>query len=242
MGWDFLFLRNGYNKVMILLDFKKTENLLKRYKIPLIKTNLVNSKKEARDFAEKIGWPVVLKTSSAEVLHRTEKGLVKVGIRSEQELLSAFDEIAKTFSKQDLVSFQKKKTGGILIQKKGEGIETIIGAKRDPVFGTVVMFGLGGIFAEALKDVSFGIAPLSKREAIEMVKSIKSHKILEGYREKIGKAPAGFIRRRIENIARLLIAVSRLSAENQKIKRIDFNPVFIKGENVEVADPKLYVE
>jgi len=158
----------------MLLGFRETKKILRDYKIPFLKTQLVETKEEAKRVAEKIGWPVVLKISSPEVLHRTEEGLLELELQNEKELEKAFDRI--------LQRVKGRKIEGILVQKMARGIEVVYGMKRDEVFGPVLMFGLGGIFVEILKDVSFGIAPLSKKEAREMIKTIKGYKILKGYR------------------------------------------------------------
>jgi len=213
-------------KNMELLGFEKTKELLRQYKIPLVKTRLVKTKKEAKNFAKKIGWPLVLKISSSEVLHRTEKGLVKVGIENEKELGKAFDEIMGTVPVRG-----KSPAEGVLIQKMARGIEVACGMKRDVTFGPVLMFGLGGVFIELLKDVSFAIAPVNKREAMETIKKIKGYKILKGYR---GKNPVN-----LDGLVKVLVGISKLSMEHSEIKEIDFNPIFVNEKRVQVADFKI---
>lgn len=210
---------------MALLSFKKTKELLRQYKIPLVKTKLVKTKKEAKNFAKKIGWPLVLKISSSEVLHRTEAGLVKVGIENEKELLRAFEEILR--KSKDL------QVEGILVQKMARGIEVACGMKKDSSFGPVLMFGLGGVFIEILKDVSFQIAPISRKEALEMIRGIKSFNILKGFR---GRPPAN-----LKEIAEILVKLSKLSEDHQEIKEIDLNPVFVNEKEVQVADAKFLI-
>ncbi|MCD6500654.1 acetate--CoA ligase family protein [bacterium] len=210
---------------MKLLGFEETKKLLGRYKIPLVRSKLVNTKKEAKEAAQKFGYPVVLKISSPEVLHRTEKGLVRVGIGRERDLEKAFDEISR--------ACKRIKIEGILIQKTAKGIEIACGMKRDVSFGPVLMFGLGGVFIEVLKDVSFAITPLTRKEAIGMIKGIKGYKILKGYR---GKTPVIF-----SELTKLLTQLSKLSIKHPEIKEIDFNPVFVNKKKVQVADFKFLV-
>jgi len=206
----------------MILDFKKTNKLLTEYNIPLIETEVVQSKKQALDFADN-NWPVVLKVFSKEVLHRTELGLVKTGIESKKELKSSLDEIRK-----EAVDLKDKK---ILIQKTGKGTEIICGMKRDKTFGPVLMFGLGGVFVEVLKDVSFGITPLSKKESKEMIKQIKGYKILKGFR--------GYPKVDFEKISKLLLNLSKIAEENENIKEIDFNPAFVNEKTLKVVDFKV---
>ena len=211
----------GIIKNMKLLSFKKTEELLEKYKIPVVETRLVKTKKEAKEAAKKFwvegGWrPMVLKIASPEVLHRTERGLVKIGIQNEKELTKAFDEILK--------NSKKIKVEGILVQKMAKGIEIACGMKRDASFGPVLMFGLGGVFIEVLKDVSFQIAPVSKREAGEMVKKY-----------------TGRTRANLRKIVGILIQLSKLALENPEIKEIDFNPVFCDEKKARVADFKIII-
>jgi len=209
----------------MLLDIDKTICLLKRYKIPVLEMKVIGSKKEALAFAEEFGYPVVLKIFALHILHKTEEGLVEVNIRNEKELSEAFEKITKSSSK-----IRSKKT---LIQKMGKGLQVICGMKRDPTFGPVLMFGLGGIFVEVLGDVSFGIAPLRKSEAMEMIKKTKGYKILKGYR---GKPSVNF-----EKISELLVNLSKLAEKRKDIKGIDLNPVFVNEKTIKVADPKIIV-
>ena len=209
----------------MLLGFKETKKFLEDYKIPFLKTQLVETKGEAKRVVQKIGWPVVLKISSPEVLHRTEKRLLEVNLQNEKELERAFDKI--------LQRAKGRKIEGILVQKMARGIEVAYGMKRDASFGPVLMFGLGGVFVEVLKDVRFGIAPLTKKEAKEMIKEIRGYKILKGYR---GSPPAN-----LSELSRILVQLSKLSEDHPEIKEIDFNPVFVNKKRVQVADFKFLV-
>jgi len=208
----------------MLLNFKETKKILADYNIPLVETEVIESRKQALNFAEK-KWPVVLKVFSEEVLHRTESGLVKTGIGNKKELSSSLREMERRSK-----NLKKKK---ILIQRTEKGTEIICGMKRDETFGPVLMFGLGGIFVEVLKDVSFSITPLNKKESLEMIKEIKGYKILKGFR--------GFPEANLEEISKLLLSLSKISEENGEIKEIDFNPAFVNEKTLKVVDFKIII-
>jgi len=207
---------------MPLLNFQATKNLLLKYKIPFFETEIFESEKTAVKFAKRIGYPVVLKIFSSQILHRTDVGGVKVGVKNEKELKEAFSDLLKI-----------RKIEGILVQKMGFGREIALGMKRDLQFGPVLMFGLGGIFIETLKDVSFRICPLSKKTAKEMIKEIRGYPVLKGQRGKRGI--------NIEKLVEIILQLSKLSLENPEIKEIDFNPIFVDEKTAKVADLKFFV-
>ena len=213
------------NILNMLLDFKKSKKLLDKYNILVVKTRIIKTKKQAINFTKKNNWPVVLKVNAPSLLHKTEKGLVKTGIKNKQELIKEFKSIFK--------KSKNIKNKEILIQKTIKGVEIICGMKRDPAFGPVLMFGLGGIFTEVLKDISFQISPVSKKEAKEMIKKIKGYKILKGYRN-TPKAD-------INKLTKLILNISKLSQENPQIKEIDLNPVFVNEKEIKVVDPKIII-
>lgn len=215
---------------MALLNFQQTKKLLLEFKIPICQTWLAESKKEALNLAKKIGYPVVLKISSPDIFHKSDIGGVKVGIKNEKELKKAWDEI--------LVQIKKKKpqarVEGILVQKKEEDIEVAAGMKKDLQFGPVLMFGLGGVFIEVLKDVVFRIAPVREKEALRMIKEIKGYKILEGFR---GQKPVN-----IKKLAEIISNLSKLSLKEKKLNEIDLNPIFVNEKEALVADAKFIYE
>lgn len=203
---------------MKLLDFRDTREILKNYGIPLIRTEIIESKKQALDFVKKHKYPVVLKVFSPDVLHRTEKGMT--------EIVDA--NISKSYDRLDK---KAPKNGFLIIQDKGKGIPIICGMKRDPVFGPVIMFGLGGMFVELIKDVSFAIGPLNKVQALEMIKRIQGYDVLKGFRNKKGI--------NLNKMADILVNLSCIAEDYPEIKEIDFNPVFASHTKVVVADPNL---
>lgn len=197
----------------------ESKQVLSAYGIPVTKEFLVEDLKGLIDATKEIGYPLVLKGCSSEIAHKTEKGLIRVDIRNEKEATSAFEEI-------------KANTGtdaGVLVQEMVKGQrELVIGLTRDPQFGPCVMFGLGGIFTEILKDISFRVAPLEKRDALEMMHDIKGHKILQAVR--------GMESADLDMFSDILIKVGQIGLEIDAVKEIDINPVIISGSQPVAVD------
>lgn len=214
---------------MNLLGFEKTKQLLVEYKIPFCESYLVSSKSEALKASKKIGFPVVLKIVSPDILHKTDIGAVKTGIENEQELEKSFQQI--------LCSVKKKRPQaeieGVLVQEQIQGTEVVIGMKKDRTFGPVLMFGLGGVLVEVLKDVAFRVAPITKTQGLEMIKEIKGFKVLKGFR---GKKPVN-----LDTITEILVKVSNLSLKEKEIKEIDLNPVMVNEKRALVVDPRFLI-
>lgn len=200
--------------------------ILASYDIPVTREIIVQKDSDVISAARKIGYPVVMKGCSPEITHKTEKGLIRTDIRDDKEALDTFN---------DIMAGMNGSHGSILIQEmiKGER-ELVIGLTRDPQFGPCVMFGLGGIFTEILKDVSFRLAPLEKRDALEMMDEIKAHKILDAVR---GMEPADR-----ELLSKILINVGRIGIENDAIKEIDINPVIISGSRPIAVDALIVLQ
>lgn len=181
---------------------------------------LAKDVKSAVSAAEKIGYPVVAKIVSPDILHKTESGGVRINITNSDEMRKAFDEImisVKAYSKTASIE-------GIEIQEMVRGVqELIIGVKKDVQFGHLIMFGLGGIFVEVLKDIAFGIVPVSQQEALDMIMEIKSYKLLTGFR----KLPEADIPAIVDTILR----VSKLCEDFPEINQLDINPLIVKSRN-----------
>ncbi|MBN1380322.1 MAG: acetate--CoA ligase family protein [Deltaproteobacteria bacterium] len=190
----------------------ESKQVLAKYSIPITKEVVVDTKEDVVKAAQQVGYPLVMKGSSAELAHKTEKGLIKVDIRNDEEALKTFDEFMANMS--DI------KDPAVLVQEMVKGQrELVVGMTRDPQFGPCVMFGLGGIFTEILRDVSFRKAPLEKRDALEMMREIKGQKILDAVR--------GMEAADIEVLANILINVGQIGIENDNIKEIDINPIIL---------------
>ena len=195
--------------------------LLQKYKIPLVKDLSVKTKEEAVKAAEKLGYPVALKVISKDISHKTEVGGVEINLKYKHEVEDAFDRISKN------IKIHKKSIQGILVQQMSYGYEVIVGGLTDPQFGPTIMFGLGGVWVEAMEDVSFRICPLIEKDAEEMIREIKGYTILKGFRGK----PAGDMKTLKETI----LNCSMMMIEN-KIKEFDINPLFVQEKGVVAVD------
>ncbi|RPI88166.1 MAG: CoA-binding protein [Chloroflexi bacterium] len=208
----------------------EARDVLEAYGIPLPKTALATNAEEAVAFAEEIGYPVVMKIASPDILHKTDIGGVKLNLTSASEVRDAFDLIMY----RAIRHMPDANIWGCQIQQmvKG-GRETIIGVNRDPQFGPLLMFGLGGVYVEAFKDVTFRVAPIDRREASEMVTEIRSYALLRGVR---GEPAAD-----IEGIIDTLLRISQLVTDFPEIVELDINPllVFPSGKGVLGLDMRL---
>ena len=203
-----------------VLSEHESKELLRIYEVPVTREIVVESQKELKKATGEIGYPLVMKGCASELAHKTEQGLVKVDLRSDKEALAAFQEI--TANMQD----QPK---AVLVQELIKGSrELMVGLTRDAQFGPCVMFGLGGIFTEILKDISFRVAPLEKRDAEEMMQEIKGHKILGNVR--------GMPAADLGKLSEILIRVGEIGLENDAIKEIDINPLILSGDSPVAVD------
>jgi acyl-CoA synthetase (NDP forming) len=192
---------------------------------------LAKTKKKVISSAAELGFPVVLKIVSPDILHKTDIGGVKLNLNSEADVDKAYDEIIAAAKKHN----PKAKIDGVSVQPMArQGIEVIIGMSKDQQFGPVLMFGLGGILVEVLKDVSFRIVPLTKRDAREMIKEIKGYPILQGYR---GQEPAD-----IKTLEDLLLKVSEFVEKQPEIKELDINPLFAYKDGALAIDARIILE
>jgi acetyl-CoA synthetase (ADP-forming) len=209
-----------------LTEYESREILLKN-KIPVTKGFLAENEDEAVNIARKIGYPVVMKVCSSDILHKTEaKGVVTL-VDNDGDVRKNFNEIVKNVKKYKT----EVKIKGILIEEMASGKQVIIGSKKDQQFGPVIMFGIGGIYVEILDDVSFRIIPIKKKDAIEMIKEIKGYNILEGVR---GERPINF-----KALVEILLKISDLIWKNEKIEELDLNPIFINEKDAIVADARI---
>ncbi|PKN52953.1 MAG: carboxylate--amine ligase [Deltaproteobacteria bacterium HGW-Deltaproteobacteria-13] len=180
---------------------------------------LAKTRGEAIQAAETMGYPVVMKGCAAELAHKTEAGMVALNITNAEEVAQVFDDLAG----------RAKNLDGILVEKMVKGSrEFVIGLTRDPQFGPCVMFGLGGIFTEALKDVTFRVAPLTQEDALEMIDEIKTKKLLGAFRG----SPA--VDRNA--LAKALVGVGDLGMKYDSIAEIDINPLIICGDKPVAVD------
>lgn len=198
----------------------EAKQVLAAYDIPITKEVLVKDKDQLDRGLKKIGFPLVMKGCSAEIAHKTEKGLIHVDIRNATEAKRAF---------RDIMTGMEGFQGGVLMQEMIKGRrELVLGLTRDPQFGPCVMFGLGGIFTEILRDVCFRRAPLEVRDAMDMMQEIKGHKILEAVR--------GMEAADTDLLAKMLINVGQIGLDFDDVMEIDLNPVILAGAKPVVVD------
>ncbi len=193
--------------------------------IPTTAISVAHSAVEAVKISDKIGYPVVLKVLSPEVIHKSDLGGVKLNLQNAGEVEFAFTEIMK--------SFADKKIIGVAVQKMASpGLEAIIGVSRDPAFGPVLMFGLGGVFVEVLKDVSFRILPVTEEDIEEMLQEIRGYNLLRGYR---GTAVD------LSALKDLLLKISNLVMRCPEIRELDLNPVFLYPQGNITIDARIFL-
>ena len=216
--------REGRN----LLTEIEAKELLKLGGIDVVDTKLATSKEEAISISQQMGFPVALKITSPDVVHKTDAGGVKLGLNTEQEVDKAYEEIMKAIKTE----YPQANIQGVSVQKMARtGVEVIIGMSKDVQFGPVIMFGLGGILVEILKDVSFRIVPLAQRDAREMIKEIKGYPLLEGYR---GQEPVD-----VANLEKLILKVSDFAEKYPEVDELDLNPIFAYSDGAVAVDARV---
>jgi acyl-CoA synthetase (NDP forming) len=199
-----------------VLEAGQARALLQDYGIPTPPEALATSAQEAATLAQQIGFPVVLKLVSPDILHKTDVGGVILGVDDEAAARSGYE----TLVARAAASHPGAELRGVLVQKMiTAGQEVIVGVKRDPTFGPLVMFGLGGVYVEALADVSFRLAPLTSADAWDMLEEVRSAKLLTGLR---GKPAADR-----DALVDLIVRVGRLAADHPEIAELDLNPVLV---------------
>lgn len=214
----------------ILTEFE-SKRVLKQIGIPVVETKLAKNQKEAVSISQRIGFPVVLKITSPDVVHKTDSGGVKLGLKNASEVKKAYDDILRSVKKKH----PRALVHGISVQKMTlPGTEVILGTSKDPQFGPVIMFGLGGIFVEVLKDVSFRVIPVNRKDVQEMIQEIKGFPLLRGYR---GKEPAS-----IPALIAMILKVSKFVNENPQIREMELNPIVAYKDKALAVDARIILE
>ena len=218
-------MRKGLEKILARkgpLAENEVKDLLKVYSIRTTNYKLVNKIEDLENLG--LRFPVALKVCSSNILHKTDVGGVKLNIYDMEELKKSFKEFRKKFSKENL----------LVDQMEEKGVEIIVGLIQDPIFGLSIMCGIGGIFTELYKDVTFRIVPIEKRDAEEMIEEIKGKKLLEGFRN----IPANK-----QLVIDLLVKVSKIGEELiDRIDQMDLNPIFVYEDDICVVDAKLILK
>jgi acetyl-CoA synthetase (ADP-forming) len=201
------------------------------YGIPVTRFKVALTQDEAAKFADQIGYPVVLKIVSPDVLHKFDVGGVILDIKNSKEVKNGYNKILKNVKDHK----PDAKIVGVLVQEMApSATEVIVGATKDPQFGPALMFGLGGIFVEILKDVTFRIAPITESDAKEMITEVKGYPILKGYR---GQPPAD-----VDAIVKILMNTSRLVMDHMEIKELDLNPIMVYEKGAKTVDARIILE
>jgi acyl-CoA synthetase (NDP forming) len=219
------------NEGRSILTEYESKRILKQAGIPVVETKLAKTQKEAVSFSQKIGFPVVIKIVSPDVIHKSDSGGVKLSLNNVAEVKKAYDGILKKVKKQ----YPRAVIHGVSVQKMVRpGTEVVVGTSKDPQFGPVIMFGLGGIFVELFKDVSFRVIPVEQKDAQEMIKEIKGFPLLQGYR---GKEPAD-----ISSLVNIILKTSKFIEGNPQIKELELNPIFAYRHRAVAADARIILE
>ena len=204
--------------------------LLECYGFRVLPTQLAKSADEAVAVAEELGYPVVLKIVSEQILHKTDAGGVILGLNDPQKVSAGFETIIQRAQRYN----SEATIDGVLVQKMApQGEEVILGANRYPVFGPLLMFGIGGIFVEVFQDVEFRLAPIGRNEARRMIRNIKGYKLLKGFR--------GRPKTDIETLERSIVDLSGMVINHPEIMELDINPLLVhpQGKGVTVADCRM---
>lgn len=217
--------RQENRSVLTEIEAKK---ILAEAGIQCTETHLAATREEAVALSERIGYPVVLKISSVDITHKSDAGGVKVNLRDKAAVEKAFDDILASAR----AKYPDAHIEGVSVQGMAKpGIEIIMGMIRDASFGPVIMFGLGGVLVEVLKDVSFRIVPIAAADAEEMTREIQGRKLLEGYR---GQEPAD-----LQHLQEMLVRLSDFVDRTPGIEEVDMNPVFAYKEGAAVVDARI---
>ena len=216
----------------------EAKDIMKGYGIPIPPYATATTADEAVEKSKSMGFPVVLKILSKDILHKSDAGGVKVNLKDEDAVRRAFDEImenVKNYGKEKGIEVDLRR--GVFVSDFADmGTEMIVGVTKDPQFGHALMVGLGGIFVEVLKDVSFRLIPFTESDAREMLSELKAYKILEGVR---GEKP-----RDVDALIKIMLAISRMVDENPEIIELDCNPAFVyeKGKGAVVVDARILID
>ncbi|MBA3043761.1 acetyl-CoA synthetase [archaeon] len=214
------FLKNLGNRK--ILTENEVKSLLKEYNIPTTEYMLVKNEKDLKKIS--LSYPLVMKICSAKYIHKTDVGGVKLGIKSEDELIKAYKVFQKKFAGENFIVETMEKTG----------VEAIVGLIDDPTFGLSIMFGVGGIFTEIFKDVVFRVLPIDRKDAEDMMSEIKSRKVLDDFRG---------IKVNRDALINILLNASNLGVDFQNsIKEMDLNPVFLREKDAVVVDARMIIK
>ena len=221
-------IQNVKNEGRTWLTEIEAKQVLANAGIDVVPTELAGTSAEAVSISDRIGYPVAMKIVSPDITHKSDVGGVKLDLQNQQEVASAYDEITGMVTRK----FPKAVVQGVAVQKMARaGVELIIGMNNDAQFGPVLMFGIGGIFTEIMKDVSFRIVPLDRQDAYDMIHGIKGFPLLDGYR---GQEAVD-----TDNLENMLLKISDFMESQPDIKEMDINPVIAYKDGAVAVDARI---
>lgn len=224
-------IRDALEQGRLTLTEIESKEILSEAGINVVETRLATSERDAITYSREMGFPLVLKICSHDIIHKSDISGVRVKLNNEDDIKRAYKEIIASATQK----YPEAKIEGVSIQKMvSPGIEVIIGAHRDSQFGPVLMFGLGGIFVEVLKDVSFRLIPLVRKDAIQMIKEINGYALLKGYR---GREPVD-----ISLLEEYILRVSDFMGNNPQTKELELNPIFAYHDSAIAVDARIVLE
>lgn len=224
-------ISNAYRENRKNLLEPEAKTICQEYNIPVTRFNVARSEDEAIRFAQQIGYPIVLKIVSPDIIHKSDAGGVALNLRNHNDIIEAFRTIMDNAKKYK----SKAKIAGVLVQEMApSSTEVIVGAIKDDQFGPSLMFGLGGIFVEILEDVAFRVAPIIREEAEHMVTEIKAYPVLKGYRNQPALDTT--------TIVDIILHTSKLVTDFQEIKELDLNPIMVYEKGAKTVDARIILE
>ena len=213
-----------------ILDVVESQKFVEAYGIRFSPSGVAKNENEAVAIANKLGYPVVMKVISPQAVHKTDVQGVRVGIDDDYEVREAYKRIHNSVKS----AFPNAKIKGMQIQRQEAGYEVIVGGKRDPQFGPVIMFGLGGVLVEILGDISVRICPITKKDALEMIHELRAYPMLTGFR---GRKAAN-----LDAIVNVLLKVSNMLIKEKKLLELDLNPMFAGCKGIIGADARVILQ
>jgi len=224
-------IEKARNEARVLLTEVESKDLLRGAGINIIDTKPATSREEAIVISKQLGYPVVLKIASPDIAHKGDDGGVVLGLKTPNQVGKAFDKILAAVRQK----YPQAVIQGVSVQKMARpGVEVIVGMSKDNQFGPVLMFGLGGIWVEVLKDISFRVSPLTRKDAAEMIREIKGYSLLTGYR---GQEPVD-----VSKLEDILLKVSDFVELNPVVKELDLNPIFAYSDDAVAVDARIVLD
>ncbi len=221
---------NVRNQKRTVLNYEESRKVMDFAGIPLNKMKVAKDLEESIQRANEVGYPIVLKVISEDVIHKSDSGGVKVGIKSDDELSKSYQEMMKSV----LSFYPDAKIEGVSVEEMVRGVELLIGTNTDAQFGKMIALGIGGIFVEVYKDVSFRLIPVSSKDVRDMINEIKGKAMFDGFR--------GLPKVNLEELISLILIVSKLIENYPIIFEMDLNPVVATENGLRAIDARIILE